>query len=476
MKQTDRTPSQPSLDNIQGLTLRPFGMPFMRYLVLTVKNPRAGRKYLGRLIDGVSGLPQITPATEWRTKPLKALALGITYDGLRRLGIPDDSLTSFPIAYREGAVKRADKVGDSGRNAPALWVGDLNSNKVHLILSVYGMTPEMREKASEELVDAFVDCRAGTLLSQFDGHKFPDGKVHFGYTDGISNPIIRGMTPRHQYLADGDQPEAPPGEFYLGYQNQFASQDGGPSKYPVPKPDSLGMDGSYAAFRILEQDVAGFEEFLKVRAQETGRDAEWIAAKLVGRWRNGNPLELTPNTPDRQPPIPAKELNNYSYVETRPNDINGTRCPIGAHMRRANPRDETVRGGDGSGSDHRIMRRAQPYGPLYNPDKPDKEKRGLIGNFIVGDLQAQFEFVMSQWVNGSDFTACLATDARDPILSNHVSEFAIPISDDNCSNPGGESVSLKKKPQFVFTRGGAYCFLPSLTAVRWIANLTGRKL
>lgn len=110
--------------------------------------------------------------------------------------------------------------------------------------------------------------------------------------------------------------------------------------------------------------MAGFEEFLKVRAQETGRDAEWIAAKLVGRWRNGNPLELTPNTPDRQPPIPAKEINNYNYVETKPNDTNGMRCPIGAHMRRTNPRDETVRGGEGSGSDHRIMRRAQPYGPI----------------------------------------------------------------------------------------------------------------
>ena len=117
------------------------------------------------------------------------------------------------------------------------------------------------------------------------------------------------------------------------------------------------------------------------------------------------------------------------------------------------------------------MRRAQPYGPVYDPRKPDSEKRGLIGNFIVGDLQAQFEFVMSQWVNGSDFTACLATTARDPILSNQVSDFVIPISDSNCSDPHAKTVSLQQVPQFVFTRGGAYCFLPSLTAVRWIANL-----
>jgi deferrochelatase/peroxidase EfeB len=456
-------------------------MHFVRYLVLTVKSAQAGREFLGSLVDGASGLPQITPATEWPSKvvdgrltlskPINALALGITHEGLRALGLTSDSLDSFPIAYREGAVRRADKVGDIGRNDPANWTGGLNTHKVHLILSVYALSEEMRQTASEELVDAFVRRRAGTLLSQFDGHKFPDSKVHFGYTDALSNPIIRGMTPPRQDLSDGDQLEAPPGEFYLGYQNQFAPKDGGTSKYPVPKPDSLGKDGSYAAFRVLEQDVAGFEEFLKVQALETRRSREWIAAKLVGRWRNGNPLELTPDTPDPQPPIPASEINNYNYVKTVPNDTSGVRCPIRAHMRRANPRDETVRGGKGSGSDHRIMRRAQPYGPVYNPEKPDKEQRGLIGNFIVGDLQAQFEFVMSQWVDGSDFTACLATNSRDPILSDQVSEFVIPISDDNCSNPNAQTVTLKKMPQFVVTRGGAYCFLPSLKAVRWIADL-----
>jgi deferrochelatase/peroxidase EfeB len=404
--------------NIQGLTLCSFGMPFMRYLVLTVNVAQAGRKFLGRLVDGASGLPQITPATEWDTKPHIALAVGITHDGLRALKLPRVSLNSFPIAYREGAVRRADKVGDTGKNAPDFWTGDLNSPNVHLILSVYGATEKMRQRASEELVDAFVQGRAGTVLSQFDGHKFPDSKIHFGYTDAIPNPIIHGMTPPRADRADGDQPEAPPSEFYLGYPNQFDSEQGGPSKYPVPKPESLGMDGSYAAFRILEQDVAGFEEFLKLQAQEIRHDREWIAAKLVGRWRNGNPLELTPHTEHPQPPIPADEINNYSYLESTPSDVNGMRCPIGAHMRRTNPRDETVRGGTASGSDHRIMRRAQPYGPVYDPRKPDGEKRGLIGNFIVGDLQAQFEFAMSQWVNGSDFTACLATTARDPILSN----------------------------------------------------------
>ena len=127
------------------------------------------------------------------------------------------------------------------------------------------------------------------------------------------------------------------------------------------------------------------------------------------------------------------------------------------------------------------MRRAQPYGPVYNPAKPDNEKRGLIGNFIVGDIESQFEFVMSQWINGSDFTACLGpvptpdcpnppNTARDPILSYAESIFVIPMSDENCSSPNAKNISLQV-PQLVFTRGGAYCFLPSLSAVRWIVNL-----
>ena len=286
MTKADRNLGQPSLDNIQGVTLRPFGIHFARYLVFTVENAPAGRKFLGSLVDRTSGLPQITPATPWPSKvvdgrptvskPRNALALGITYEGLSALRIPSKSLDSFPIAYREGAVKRAHMVGDTGKNAPTNWTGDLNTNKVHLILSVYAIDQGNRETASQELVDAFVKGRAGVLLSQFDGHKFPDGKVHFGYTDGISQPIIHGMTPPRR--PDGDQPEAPPGEFYLGYQNQFASESGGPSRYPVPTPDFLGMDGSYAAFRILEQDVAGFEEFLTAQASETDRSKEWIAA------------------------------------------------------------------------------------------------------------------------------------------------------------------------------------------------------
>ena len=171
-------------------------------------------------------------------------------------------------------------------------------------------------------------------------------------------------------------PKAPAGEFLLGYQSQYES-----FTYPLPQPDTLSRNGSFVAFRILEQDCAAFERFLTAASAQTGLDRELIAAKLCGRWRNGVPLALSPNTPD--PELPLEKYNSFDYKPTADvpdayDDRRGERCPIGSHIRRMNPRHSVVAGN--SGLKRRVVRRGLPYGPPYDPAHPaDGIERGLLG-------------------------------------------------------------------------------------------------
>jgi deferrochelatase/peroxidase EfeB len=241
----------------------------------------------------------------------------------------------------------------------------------------------------------------------------------------------------------------------------------------VPQPPELGFNGSFVAFRILAQDCHGFEQFLDKAAAESGLDRELIAAKLCGRWRNGVPLAPSPDTSDAG--IPLEKYNSFDYVptETMPDavdDRKGYRCPIGAHIRRMNPRNSTVAGN--SGLKRRIIRRGLPYGPPYDPDHPDDGiERGLLGLFIGVSLKDQFEFVMSDWVNKGTFAPGLG-DTKDPVLGDNSSAdstFRIPVK-------GQKAIVLTGLSRFVHTRGSAYCFLPSETAVRYLADLPARLI
>jgi deferrochelatase/peroxidase EfeB len=259
-------------------------------------------------------------------------------------------------------------------------------------------------------------------------------------------------------------PPAPAGEFLFGYPSQYAD-----FSYPVPQPAALGRNGSFVAFRILAQDCHGFEQFLTQAARQTGLDRELIAAKLCGRWRNGVPLSLSPGTPGEE--IPLDKRNVFDYVPSTSvpdafDDARGYRCPLGSHIRRMNPRSAVVAGG--GGLKHRIIRRGLPYGPPYDPENPDDGiERGLLGLFIGVSLKDQFEFLMSDWANKGSFAPGLR-DTRDPVIGdNSGSEAAFLIPVEGQKRP----VELPGLSRFVTCRGAAYCFLPSATAIRYIASL-----
>jgi deferrochelatase/peroxidase EfeB len=485
------------LHDIQGIILRGYRMPVARYVMLHITNVAGARHFLAAIVRhdpslhahrvnrGADATPQITTAAHWgHTKPDYCLNLGLTFAGLAALQVPQADLGSFPAEFQAGAYApdRAALVGDTGASAPTHWLCQLdpaNAPNVHIVLVVYGMTEAALEATTTTLRALWAQHDGLTELARFDakaleayadlpqqvayyaGKPFP--KVHFGYTDGISQPTIANAPPTH--IPDM-QPVAPTGEFVLGYPNQF-SQAG----YPVPTPSALGENGSFAAFRILKQDVAGFEHFLDTQATPD-LSKEVVAAKLCGRWRNGVPLVLSPTTDTPELPLTHATIDYFDYMpnpayDFTTNDKHGLRCPIGAHMRRTNPRGAIVQG---SGHTRRIVRRAVPYGPPYDPTQPDDgRERGLVGLFINGSLAQQFEFIMQQWVNDSTFTFGLTAPdgvgTKDVFLGSNDDDHGVFL----LPTESGTTV-ITGFSRFVITRGSAYLFLPSMTALQYLSD------
>jgi Dyp-type peroxidase family len=446
------------LEDIQGCILRTYGMPALRVLVLGVANPGVARRFAGALVSGDSSNPQLSTATVWNTKPEFCVNLGLTYNGLAALQVPSDSLASFPEEFATGPAARAAHIGDTGASAPENWRAPFTTPGVHALLFVFAQSETVLDRVTSELRSAFAG--GWTELSVLEARSLPGELAHFGYRDGFAQPAIDGGLPP---LLPDVLPKAPSGEFLLGYPSQYTD-----FAYPVPAPAELGHNGSFLAFRILQQDCHAFEQFLQSSAAATGLDPERIAAKLCGRWRNGVPLALAPEAP--QPDLPLERYNSFDYVPTPAvpdayDDTKGYRCPIGSHIRRMNPRSSTVAGG--SGLKRRIIRRGLPYGPPYDPAHPqDGIERGLLGLFIGVSLKDQFEFLMSDWANQGTFAPGLG-GTKDPVVGDNSSpdaKFLIPVE-------GRKPIALTGLSRFVTTRGAAYCFLPSATALRYISGL-----
>ncbi|QND85669.1 Dye-decolorizing peroxidase [Chromobacterium vaccinii] len=463
-------------DDVQGTILRGYRVERARHFVLRIDDKAGAGELILKLVDGQLGLPPITTAQRGQQKPIHFLNISFTRVGLSQLGLSDAQLQTFDASFYKGATNPdvAAEVGDCDDSAPQNWIGSLNDGcQVHALLSLWvdgGEAP--LESASAALRRAFAEYGV-TELSAQDAVALPDNRVHFGYRDSIAQPTIDGAPPRKRSIPD-DQPSVATGEFLLGYLNE---SDG----YYSLQPEELSLNSSFAAFRILEQDVAGFESFLQTYAGQLGMDAEMLAAKVCGRWRNGNPLTLMPN--DEGSTLPPDQLNAFHYVsnDAKQDDTLGLKCPIGSHIRRSNPRDGAVVGA-GSPS-HRIVRRAMPYGPAYDPAQPDQQKRGLIGYFINASLSNQFEFLTSQWALDYHFVksatgpggseqgnAVFNISGEDVFLGvNHVDQSS--FTDAHPGRKGQNNKHITGFPRLIHTRGGAYCFFPSISGLRYLAQL-----
>lgn len=463
--------------DVQGTLLRGYRVDLARHFILSIANAAATRQFILALVDGSNGLPAITTAQRSASHSDVFVNLSFTNTGLAALGIAASDLATFDAAFQRGATSAttANIVGDTGSSAPANWLGGMNDgSQVHIVLSLWVDTDSIQlESVSAQLRAAFAG--ACTELSAQDAQALPDNHVHFGYRDNIAQPTVIGAPPRKRAVPD-DQPPVKTGEFLLGYANESGGT------YQVT-PAQLSTNSSYAAFRLLQQDVAGFDAFLQEYSAKAGIDVETLAAKVCGRWRNGNPLELEPNAPGA--PLPHSQLNNFNYVNTADpsqDDTLGIKCPIGSHIRRNNPRNGAVVGTDST--HHRIVRRAMPYGPAYDPAKPDDVPRGLVGFFINASLTNQFEFLTGQWNLLSDFVKS-ATGPGGSADGNAVYNISgedvfLGVNDPASSSftlaaigsKGSNNTTITGFDRMIITRGSIYCFFPSISGLRYLAGLS----
>ncbi len=434
--------AQLELDDIQSGAVRPRPTPYAAtYILLRIDDRKAGREFLRRASDVVASAahPTSPVADTW-------VSVALTYEGLKALGVPNDSLVSFAPEFQQGMAARAALLGDTGENSPENWEKPLGTRDVHAVLTAVSPDAQRLEAAFERARTTHRDLVGVTVIWRQDCYALPTEREPFGFRDGISHPAIEGSG------IPGTNPGERPlkaGEFVLGYPDEMGDAP------LMPQPEVLGRNGTYIVFRKLQQRVAAFRQYLK--ANSTGSEAEeLLAAKMMGRWRSGAPLAICPSLDDPELGADSQRNNDFLYAK---DDAIGYKTPPGSHIRRLNPRDAAV---PGVVRIHRMIRRGTAYGPplpegLLEDDGAD---RGLMFAFVGAHLGRQFEFVQSEWVNGGSFIG--ADDAKDPIIGNSDS-FSIP------RRPVRRR--LQELPQFVVNRGGEYCFMPGLRALRWLANL-----
>lgn len=455
----DRWLTPVAREDVQCNVLRGFRGERVRHFLLSVVHGTKARAWLaGRATPdngAAAGVPRITSFTRWTNKPAVALNIGLTPAGMASLGIRASWLALFPKAFVEGALARAEANFDTGANAPAHWWlgGPDQAGRIHVVVSLYQArgADEAFRAAAEALAASLVDGGLEAIATHDAWHN--EGRSWFGYADGIAQPRVAGAPPDHGRDSDL-QPAATAGEFVLGakYKNIY----GGTSLGRLP--EVLATNGTFCAVRVLEQRVGEFHRTLEVEAARLNRHPAWLAAKLMGRWPDGAPLG---EHPDHSPSDPAEHSRNdfdyapsYEYPNTL-QDHDGRRCPVGAHIRRANPRTSRIAGARYT---RRLMRRGMHY------DITDDEGRrevGLFGLFICADLERQFEFIQREWINGDRFVSGLV-GTRDPFVGTpqqgRPHEFEIPMANE-------PALRIRLEP-FVRTRGSLYLFMPGLKALR----------
>jgi len=449
------------VSDIQGFALKGYNFPYARYLLMELLQPEPARTFITGLLAS-----KITTGERWDEKPLTTLNVAFTFNGLLKLELPMASLISFPLEFQQGMKARSEILYDTGRNAPQHWEAAWRENRVDMWVAVNANTPEALEDRCAE-VEALANATGGARVAQsqpacaifIDGKASP--KEHFGYTDGFGNPDFqgaeRGCVPGQGKLtAEGNWEALATGEFLLGYADEAG-------ELPVaPIPHLLARNGTFMVYRKLHQNVASFRAYLNEKGATYPGGKEKLASKFVGRWRDGTPIELSPDRPQPSLVNDPDRHTNFTYAD----DPRGERCPLGAHIRRANPRDAFGFNGQ-LVNRRRIMRRGLTYGDYVPDGEPvsDTDERGVIFMALNASLFRQFEFIQQQWIEyGNDSHQ---GNDKDPLIANHGGHGKFVVQ--GTMDPLNPPFVCAGLPNFVELRGGDYFFVPSLTALQMIA-------
>lgn len=399
------------LDDIQSGALVERPSPYVgTYLLLSIRDPRDGRELvrrLHRIIDAAGSAGEAGDTSR---------TVAFTYQGLKVLGVPQTSLDSFAPEFQEGMAARAAILGDTGDSGPDHWEKPLGSPDVHVAVAALSADEERLRAVAEKARAAHAELPGIDLVWRQDCYQLATGRTSFGFKDGIGQPAVEGSG---RPATESRERPLKAGEIILGYPDETGELP------PMPTPEVLGRNGTYVVFRKLHTRVAAYRAYLRAKAANRAEE-ELLGAKMVGRWH---------------------------------------KCPVGAHARRANPRDALDEEGSVDVRLHRMIRRGTSYGPML-PDgvlEDDGVDRGIMFVFAGAHLRRQFEFVKTQWLNDGIFIG--APLESDPLVGPHDESgtFTIP------KRPIRRW--LQDLPPFVVTRGGEYCFAPSLSALRWLADL-----
>ena len=447
--------------DIQGFVLRGYNLPFARHIFVHFDDPQRACAFIFRL------LPQITTGQHWDNgKPDSTVNVAFTHRGLVALDLPPATLISFPVEFQQSMKDRAAILGDTGRNDPQHWDEVWSDNGVHAWIGINAISTDALEACTAQLQSLMQETGGVTTLASQDAAAIViDGQAstreHFGFTDGFGNPDYLGFDRSSQpgqgkLMPDGSWAPLATGELLLGYADEAGEVP------PAPVPHLLASNGTFMVYRKLHQNLATFRSFLDAQAALYAGGKEKLAAKFIGRWRDGTPIELSPDHPDPTITQDPNRSTNFTYAK----DAAGTRCPVGAHVRRVHPRDAF--GFEGRlVNRRRITRRGLPYGTAVPEGQPvsDADDRGVIFIALNASLARQFEFVQQQWINyGND--ARLGND-KDILLGSHGGQGRFVVQGD--TTPTNPPFVCSNLPDFVELRGGDYFFLPSITALGMIA-------
>ncbi|HWC27234.1 MAG TPA: Dyp-type peroxidase [Solirubrobacteraceae bacterium] len=456
-------PASPQLEvsDIQGDILRAYGNSFdhTSYAFVQVDcPPEQARTWFAGLLD------HVTTAAPWRPgeKPLTTLNVALTAGGLAALGVSGETVGSFSHEFRQGMATRAGLLGDSGVSAPERWQDGLGTGAAHVLLTINAQRAADHRRALGKMEAAMREVGGVRVIVRQDAQLLHGAREHFGFADGFAQPAIEGAT--DDKVRGGGVPERhgrwrslAAGEFVLGYPDEDSRVDRRRRLPPAPA-GVLGRNGTYMVWRKLHQDVALWRRTIAAAgARYPYGDARKLAAKVVGRWQDGTPVETHPHGPDPDFDAAAPGANDFRYGA----DHDGRRCPLGAHIRRSNPRDAL--GHDGKLSlRHRMIRRGMPYGPPLPEGavEDDGAERGLVFVSFQASIFRQFEGVQTPWINDGNVFGL--GDDKDFLLGD-------PEGSGKMTIQGAKPFFLAPQAAFVVTRGGEYLYMPGMAALRAIA-------
>jgi Dyp-type peroxidase family len=434
-------------DDIQHLVMARVPALTGRYEFLSFRAPAQGRMWLSGILDKVASVQQAKESIE---REQKWVSVAFTWQGLRALGVGEASLATFPEEFRQGMPARAKVLGDTDKNSPDKWVGDISSKALHAIAILFARKAAERQRATREHQTFLAKTSGVEVLSSLDLDGFPPfdyAHDHFGYRDRLSEPQIEGSgvepTP-------GSGAPVKAGEFILGHVDESGEL------VPLPQPEILSRNGTFMAYRRLQEHVGAFRDFLRQHGGPTTEGQELMAAKLMGRWRSGAPLVLAPEKDDPALGADYQRNNNFNYSKMDPQ---GYAVPLGAHIRRMNPRDTAA-----NVQRRRMIRRGATYGPPLPEGAPeDGVDRGIAAFVLCASLVRQFEFAQNVWINDPNFHEL--GNERDPLIGNQDGTFDMTIP----KRPIRQKIT--GLPSFTTLTGGAYFFLPGIKALRYLAAL-----